>query len=568
MNTKRFMAVIMVFLMLVVSSACSANGKPTTTESATKPTVKSTAAVSTTEAPDPFGKYEPPVEITAIFETSSVDDPETGFGPDNKWDDNVWTKACEEQLGIKIKYSWMVDSSQVNQKLSVSLASNDLPDIIPADVKLLDMLLEADAIADLADAYNQYASPFLKQVMTDNHSLELSAATMGNKIMGICPNPINMLNAPVLWVRKDWLNKLNLPEPRTMQDVLAISNAFANSDPDGNKVADTVGLGIQKQFFPQANFADTKGFFAGYHAYPYYWVKDDSTGKLVYGAVQPQVKDALAQLREMYKEGQIDKEFGVKNMSAVAEATASGKVGMQYGLSWNCMYPLNSSQQNDPNADWMAYPLPSIDNKPAKSMVEVGGRYLAVNKNCKHPEALIKIYNLFLEKIYGETAEPLVYSITPEGYMIYKLALVNISRFDDERLWFNSIHDAFTSNDKSKLIDDKARTTYDKIAAYKNGDTKGNWDYFRFYDYDTGSVGIVLKNYVDGDNLTYNQFYGANTPTMAEKWQTLVKMQDEVFTNIVIGAPMSDFDKFINDWKSIGGDAITKEVNDWYAAKQ
>ena len=41
-------------------------------------------------------------------------------------------------------------------------------------------------------------------------------------------------------------------------------------------------------------------------------------------------------------------------------------------------------------------------------------------------------------------------------------------------------------------------------------------------------------------------------------------MQDEVYTRIMMGAQITEFDKFIADWKAAGGDAITKEVNDWY----
>jgi putative aldouronate transport system substrate-binding protein len=41
-------------------------------------------------------------------------------------------------------------------------------------------------------------------------------------------------------------------------------------------------------------------------------------------------------------------------------------------------------------------------------------------------------------------------------------------------------------------------------------------------------------------------------------------MRDEVYTKIVMGAsPISAFDTFVTDWKRQGGDAITKEVNEW-----
>ncbi|MDG0808862.1 hypothetical protein [Cohnella rhizosphaerae] len=43
------------------------------------------------------------------------------------------------------------------------------------------------------------------------------------------------------------MKKLNLQAPKTMQDVLNISHAFATMDPDGNGKPDTIGLSLQKR---------------------------------------------------------------------------------------------------------------------------------------------------------------------------------------------------------------------------------------------------------------------------------------------------------------------------------
>ena len=39
----------------------------------------------------------------------------------------------------------------------------------------------------------------------------------------------------------------------------------------------------------------------------------------------------------------------------------------------------------------------------------------------------------------------------------------------------------------------------------------------------------------------------------------------ESFTKIVLGGSLDDFDKFVTSWKTLGGDQITKEVNEWYS---
>ena len=60
---------------------------------------------------------------------------------------------------------------------------------------------------------------------------------------------------------------------------------------------------------------------------------------------------------------------------------------------------------------------------------------------------------------------------------------------------------------------------------------------------------------------------GAPTETMTSRMSTLEDLQDEVFIKIILGEESIDaFDKFVSDFYALGGEAITKDVNDWYAS--
>src|SRR5204862_288667 len=109
--------------------------------------------------------------------------------------------------------------------------------------------------------------------------------------------------------------KLGITAPTNMADVLEISKRFTVDDPDGNGIADTFGLCMDKDLF--GAIAGLQGFFNGYHAYPGIWFDQD--GKLIYGSVQPEMRDALLALQKMYADGQIDREFGVKDINAITE---------------------------------------------------------------------------------------------------------------------------------------------------------------------------------------------------------------------------------------------------------
>ncbi|MNW15606.1 hypothetical protein D3C71_2141640 [compost metagenome] len=60
-----------------------------------------------------------------------------------------------------------------------------------------------------------------------------------------------------------------------------------------------------------------------------------------------------------------------------------------------------------------------------------------------------------------------------------------------------------------------------------------------------------------------NEFIYAPTKTMNSKSATLDKLRSETFVKIIYGSlPVDDFDKFVANWKKLGGDEITKEVNE------
>jgi putative aldouronate transport system substrate-binding protein len=108
----------------------------------------------------------------------------------------------------------------------------------------------------------------------------------------------------------------------------------------------------------------------------------------------------------------------------------------------------------------------------------------------------------------------------------------------------------------------EARDNLALVQAWLNdGDVEGyGWD--RCYG-PTGAMQRVIKPYVEADSFIQNAFYGAPTPTMVSRQSTLDTMELETFTKIIQGASMDEFDSFVENWKKLGGDDITAEVNAW-----
>ena len=120
--------------------------------------------------------------------------------------------------------------------------------------------------------------------------------------------------------------------------------------------------------------------------------------------------------------------------------------------------------------------------------------------------------------------------------------------------------------DESK-VQGEALSILKKLQAFESGSEDGFalWGWERIYGAE-GAYGVLI-NYRDKNMTQDNLFVGAPTETMTSKMSTLQDLQDEVFIKIILGEePIDAFDKFVEDFNTLGGADITREVNEWYAS--
>ncbi|QNU68528.1 extracellular solute-binding protein [Ruminiclostridium herbifermentans] len=512
---------------------------------------------------EPLGKYSPAIDISFV---RAVDDdilnnilPNT---PGETIEDNRWLRLYSEQLGINIKYDWTANGGyneeNYNKKINVTIASGNLPHVMPVNANQLKMLADSGMIEDMTLYYNDYASELTKNIYTQAENSILESATIDGRLMAIPNADDSIESAQFLWIRADWLKKLGLKPPETMDELIKISHDFTKKDPDGNGKDDTYGLAITKYLYNTC--MGLEGFFAGYHSYPNFWL-ENGEGKLVYGSIQPETKIALEKLSEMYRDGQIDKEFSVMDIQNVAHSITKGECGIQFGEQWNPLYPLINSFNND-GADWTAYSLVSADGR--KVMVPLKFRtnlYFAVRKGYSHPEAVVKLVNMFLEKTCGTTNEFEKYYMPAQNNNmgVWKFSPVTPHPQYKNLTAFLELEKARKSNNFSKLRPE-SKIIQSNVEAYAKGD-KLQWGWEKIYG--VNGVYSVLKNYKESNSLMYERFTGLlPTKTMADKNEVLLEYEREEFTKIIMGAaPIDQFEIFVENWYKMGGKEITKEIN-------
>ncbi|WP_309122328.1 extracellular solute-binding protein [Paenibacillus sp.] len=515
-------------------------------------------------APFANGKYEPAIEMTSIGCTPNLEYPEG-----QSFEDNVALDWAREKLGIDIKYLWQAphENGGCEQKLRLSLSGNQkMPDVLHVwansveSSNLLANLIDSGQFLDIGEAFEQYASDDLKRIMEENPQA-WHIVTKDNKKYGVPLMQLAHNNDNMLYVREDWLQKLNLKAPATIEELETVMDAFVNGDPDGNGKKDTLGLAVTLEVF-NSWMADASWIFGAYGGAPNVW-REAADGSLVYGSIQPETKLGLAKLREWMEKGYIDKEALLHNVDKAGSLATSGKAGIFSAPFWGAQWPLADTAKNVPEAKWTMIGLPTgPDGKIGHYTLGLATHAFLINKDYAHPDAAFHYLNKLLEFALAKPGTDMEHGFM-EGY---DYAIVD-GKVTKDPAQIPNHFDVYKAtlmpeppNDPKRNVD-----SFTRLSRLKEGEEPansidaGNWACCK------DIVGNAIDSFQYIDSAYRDAFTGAPTETMRTKGDFLSKMEKETFSNIIYGQePLDAFDSFVEKWKSSGGEQIAQEVNAWY----
>ena len=521
---------------------------------------------------EPLGKQQ---ELTVISRGVLLD-PNQKYPEGQSLDDNAYTKMLKEKFNIQIENTFTASAADYQKKVDLAIATGAIPDYLTGlSYTQYKAVIKAGLVMDISNVWEQYASPKTKEVYNSNKDLFDSLVKQDGKMYAVpSSNPLTDF-LTVMWIRQDWLDKLGLKAPTNLDELTAVTKAFVDRDPDGNGKPDTVGLvgpsinGRLYQDIFNTNFSlHFDPVFSAYNAFPGIWVKG-SDGKADYGSIMPETKAALQKLADMYKQGLISP--GMLT-SKTEELIANNKAGLFFGTWWNPFADIGNSWKNDKNADWQPYLMPSgADGIYQAKGGNAAQTFTVISKDAEHPEAVIKMLNIFkegLKNYVDEKDQTILGDGTFPMYMTFSLAdgpamvLKEVYNYYDGKKTADQVHsylgqyDAYENQAFDKIIASKTKP-------YSNQKITG-WDFSGDKANEFGwvwSFGVALKPYVDGKFKWVNTLTYEKTPTMEKRWNNLDKLEYETFSKIIIGqAPISAFDTFVEQWKKEGGDQITQEI--------
>lgn len=564
MAKKKFLSILLALSLLVSTTACSSGGSSSSSEGANG----SAAGESSTIAPETvnLGKYDDPVTVSTFFRIASVimDDFD-----ESELEDMYIYQQLHEQTNIYIDYKWYAadTADDADQKTSMAIASGDIPDYMVVNRAQLALLAQTDLIVkDLQSLWDTYASDKLKQWTMAEGGDAWESMRYNGGIIGIpvCDGIANQ--GEMMWIRKDWLDNLGLEIPTTMDDLYDVMLAFKNNDPDGNGQDDTIGMTLHNDFLNGPGMGDAIGVFNGFGAYPKAWV-EDSDGVLQYGSTMDTAKDALQWLNNAYNDGLIVQDFSAMDSTKASEATISGRSGIQYGANWNAMAPLQSAIDNNPDAEWIAVPMPDADgNVTPQANLNIRKIYV-ISSKCEHPEAVIKLLNFYVDCFTADQEEREKYYIDDgSGNMSFPLHWVSAFMSSNAMTNLNAYWNvcaALDSGDTSTLTGEEMGY-YNNCIAYLDGDMS-QWGGYMTFGPDHSGYSVICDDYYENDNYMIDAFYGADTPTMQTKLSAVEDKIMEYFTQVIMGVKtLDDWDSFMTEVNNLGLTQITQEVNEWY----
>lgn len=554
---KKIISCVLIINLLILCGCGDSGATPSTRENAE--TKEEYEAALYTARTTPYGKY--PEQLTYTLgklsgaNNSNLPDGET-------YENNAYTRLLNERLNVQNQDVFEAMDEQYTDSVTMVIAQNDLPDVmIVEDLDELQYLVDNDMIADLTDSYNNCMSDTIKNIYGSYGRDILDVVTFGGKIMAIPET--NISDGPnLIWLRKDWMDALGLSAPRTLSDVEEIIRQFKEKDPGHNGAGNTVGLVCDTSLCGGCGYSSEYTLdiiFAAYGAFPKQWIYDED-GNVVYGSVQPEAKEALAHIHELYKEGILDQDFLMRTSSNLIELIVDGQCGSFFGPWWAPNNPLMQAVEQNKDAEWQPYLIATEKSGLTSYHTQnPSGKYIVVRKGYEYPEIACKIVSVLFDYLrYNDRDNQEIVDYYKENVdPTARPFAINVDYNNALQICYGELNHVFAGDKSADDLNVLEYSYYEACESYlKDAENASAEDWAAY----TSRI-TACKILNDGRTNKVESLYFGETETMVTDWWSLENLESDTFLKIVTGeSSLDEFDRFVENWYQNGGETITKEV--------
>lgn len=513
----------------------------------------------------PFGAYPETIEYT-LGKMTSVNN--SNMPENDTYTDNAYTRYIKSVINVQNVDVFEANDSQYDTNVSMVISMGSLPDImVVSSQDEVEQLVEAGLIEDLTESYNNCISDRIRKMYESYGDSLKDMVTYDGKIMALPET--NITDGPnLVWLRKDWMDKLGLSEPHTIDDVVNIVKHFISEDPGNNGVdasgkPNTVGLAVDTDVTGECGYSSEfllDIIFACFGAYPKQWIMNDD-GEIVYGSVTDEAKEALSYINNLYNQGVIDNDFLLRTSTNICELIENGLCGSFFGPWWAPNNPLANAVSRNPDADWQPY-LIATDSDGTTSYHSQNPcyKYVVVRKGYEHPEIAAKMISVMFDKVRFDCTD------SEEFKNYYQINVepterplsINVDYNNALSICYRNIDAAISGRKNPDSLELLERSFYDACSEYIKNANKTSTQWAAYMSR------IKACSLIAQDNIkVVDSLYFKTTDTMKSHWWRLKAKEKEAYLKIISGEEdISYFDTFVKEWNEQGGQTITSEVSE------
>ncbi len=563
LTRREFLRLSAISAGATILAACAPQAAPTTAPTAaptaapsqppvaaaTKPpTVPAATATAVGAEPLTLPIVKQPMSLTYWVETNP-----NAAAVTKTYNDIACYGELEKRTGIHVDFQ-QAPAGQGLDQFNLMIASGKYPDVIefgfggqaggsstapggPAKY------IKDGVILRLNDLIDKYAPNYKKtlqdhpdwwkQVMDDEGDLYGFPFIRGDPFLQVFTGPI---------LRGDWLDKLGLKVPTTLDEWHDVLVAFKTKDPNGNGKADEVPFCPFFQTKPLDGFRGPGAFIGAWGILMDFYKEN---GVVKHGALAPEMKDFLKVMAQWYKEGLIDPDFVSLDRKTLDSKATGGTLGSLVGNAGSAIGTYTGLvKASNPQYKLVGAPYPVLKagQKPVVGQkdFEYGGQIAAISTANKH---------------VVETIKWLDYGYSPEGGLLFNFGVEGVSYKMDNG--YPRYTDAVMKPDKISV--GQAMCKY--FRGSFNGPFVQDKRYMEQY-YELAEQRDACKTWNVEDNT---RWIPRITPTADEskRFATISTdvqtRRDEAMSKIIMGQQSVDtWDQVVKDLKQMGIDEAIK----------
>lgn len=452
--------------------------------------------------------------------------------------DNMFDHYLDETLNTRV--DWIqVTAADFDQKLSVALASGELPDVIRVSASQIPSLVEQGAIIALDDLMETYGQNIAAQYDKWDGWKSVVNPEDG-KIYGVYTVE-GIEGANCIAIRQDWLDKLNLDVPETLDEWLDAFYAFKENNLGG------------EQTYPIGNsvYPIFDAFGIRYTRDYRYVVLED--GSLVNRYEHEHYLEALTLLAQLFADGIINPYIFTQTTNDFDMMVYNGYIGAVEHTGQKIGTEYNVEMEKTIEGAWFTPTAPILGpygDQTARGRAGISDTCCVITINAQEPEKIMQYFDWCYSPegiiVTNFGIEGVTYDIV-DGKPVLRPEYANYN----EGLWNNGIGCVY----KGAFVWDNEQF----MQVMFGGRQKDELNKYELSAYEA---------YVDVNaghlHNTYTQF---TTPTEveigADLWTRLQNAEQQAITGVI---SIEQFEQTLAEVKAAGMDQIIAEAQEIWSS--